>query len=376
MQRRAYLTTVGGAAAALAGCLDAGRESGGGGASGDDGASDGDGPRDATRSATAESVVEDLEVPWGMAFRDETLYLTERPGRVVRVGDGGSAVGADLTDSTAARGEGGLLGLAFHPDDPDVAFTYQTTDAGGESTNRVLRHDPTDDWSFETVLDGIPAGQIHDGGRLLVRPEEDALYATAGDAGDAETAQDPSTLAGSVLRLTLDGDPHPDNPGGSAVFSYGHRNPQGLAVRDGVLYATEHGPDTDDEVNRLVAGENYGWPAVTGESDDEAYVDPLVSYTPTIAPGGAAFYPDDGPVEAWRGDLLFGTLVGEHLHRVRIRDGAVEADERLFEGGFGRLRTTLVGPDGHLYAATSNRDGRGDPRAGDDRVLRLRPDAG
>ena len=248
----------------------------------------------------------------------------------------------------------------------------------------MLRHDTADGWRSEPVFEGIPGAPYHDGGRLFVH--DGALYVTAGDAGESDLAQDPERLNGSVLRLTFDGDPHPDNPavGHPAVFTYGHRNPQGLAVRPGgdaggALYQTEHGPDTDDEVNRLEPGGNYGWPVVRGveSGGDGQFVPALRSYTPTIAPAGLAVYPDDGAIRGWRGDLLFGTLAGTHLHRVRLDESdSVTQDERLFDGEFGRLRTTVVGPDGHLYATTSNRDGRGSPVESDDRLLRFRPAEG
>lgn len=347
MDRRSYLVALG----ALAGCDTGQTES-------------------PDRSNVAvETVATGLEVPWGAAWRDGTLYLTERGGRVVRIVDGSVEQVTDFTDSTAARGEGGLLGLEFHPDDPDVAYTYQTYADGGLA-NRVRRHDVTDDWRAETLLDGVPGASIHDGGRLLARQGE--LYATCGDASDPANAQERDALAGKVLRLTLDGDPHPDNPFGTAVFTWGHRNPQGLAFRGETLYSTEHGPDTDDEINRLEAGNNYGWPEAKGTGGGEEYTPALAAFTPTIAPGGGTFY--DGPIDAWRGDLLFGTLVGTHLHRTRIsEDDEVTENERRYQDRFGRLRTTFTGPEGHLYAVTSNRDGRGSPEAEDDRILRFVP---
>lgn len=320
----------------------------------------------------AETVATGFEIPWGAAYADGTLYLTERPGRIVRVVDGEREFVADLRETTAHIGEGGLLGLVFHPDDSSVAFVYQTYDAAGPH-NRILRYDAPAFEQREVVLDGIPGAPIHDGGRLIIGPEG-ALFATCGDAAEAEKAQDPATVHGTVLRLTPSGDPHPDNPHGP-VFSFGHRNPQGLAFRDGVLYSTEHGPDANDEINRLEAGNNYGWPVVEGKSNREEFTDPLISYTPTIAPASAAIY--DGPIREWRDDLLFGTLAGQHLHRARITsDGQVGGTDRLFEDRFGRLRTVFTGPESHLYAVTSNRDGRATgqfPRADDDRVIRFRP---
>lgn len=322
-----------------------------------------------SQDVAVESVVENLEVPWDVSYRSGTLYLTERPGRVVRVVNGQSEVVADFTESTQTGGEGGLLGLAFHPDDPDTAFTYQTYDSGGSRRNRIVRHDTANGWTREVVLDGIPGAVIHDGGRLFVH--DGALYATTGDATASQDAQNPQVLNGKVLRLTLDGQPHPDNPFGNAVFTYGHRNPEGLAVRDGVLYAIEHGPSENDEINRLETGANYGWPETTGPSDNPEFTDPIVTYPNIIAPAGGVFY--NGPIERWQGDLFLGALAGTHLRRVRIRDGKAVVNEALYSGEFGRLRTTFVGPDGHLHVTTSNRDGRGSPESDDDKVLRFRP---
>ncbi|MFB6157312.1 MAG: sorbosone dehydrogenase family protein [Haloferacaceae archaeon] len=372
--RRRFLATAGAAVAlSLAGCgAGNGAKAGGDGGTGDT-AGTAAGGQSPTTVATVDGVAVEayaagLEVPWGAGFHDGTLYLTERPGRIVRV-DGG-AVGTVREVDVRARGEGGLLGLAFHPDGR-AAYTYQTYAGDGGTRNRVVRHDVADGWRPETAFDGIPGARIHDGGRLLAREGE--LYATCGDANEASAAQDPTALNGSVLRLTPDGDPHPDNPFDNPVFTYGHRNPQGLAFRGDDLLSTEHGPNTDDEVNLLAAGHNYGWPTVRGPSDDDRFTDPLAAYTPTIAPGSTAVYPEDGPIADWQGDLFFGTLAGTHLHRVRFDGTEVVEQERLFEGRFGRLRTAFVGPDDHLYVTTSNRDGRGDPRDGDDHVYRFRP---
>ncbi|WP_276279753.1 PQQ-dependent sugar dehydrogenase [Halorussus caseinilyticus] len=363
MERRAYLrsltATVG--AVGVAGCLRTA----------------GDEPTTTTDQPTfrTETVTMELEVPWGAAFAPGgDLYLTERPGRVQRVAheNGRKEQVADLTDDVAARGEGGLLGLELDPDDPDIAYTYQTYESAEGLANRVVRHRVSEGFARESVVfDDIPAASIHDGGRLAFGPEG-ALYVTTGDASRGSLARDRDSLAGKVLRLTPDGEPHPDNPFGNAVFTYGHRNPQGLAWREGTLFGTEHGPSTDDEINVLRAGENYGWPETMGPTDGDRFTDPIAAYTPTIAPGSAAFY--RGPIDDWDGDFFFGTLAGTHLHRVRIDDeNRVVAQQRLLDGRYGRLRTVFTGPDDHLYVTTSNRDGRGTPAPQDDRVLRIQP---
>lgn len=374
MQRRRYLAGAAGAVGLLAGCSalrspgDTPDSTTGDGATGDDSAT-------ITTDETVvrvETVATDLEIPWGVAFHEGDAYLTERPGRIVRVRDGTVEPVATFED-TAAVGEGGLLGLALAPDG-EHAYTYQTYESSEGLRNRIRRHSFPAFAATETVFDGIPGGRIHDGGRIAISPGG-ALFATAGDAADRADAQDTGALNGKVLRLTLDGASDPDNPFENAVFSYGHRNPQGLAwhPETGELYCSEHGPDTDDEMNVLRAGGNFGWPEVMGHSENEAFVDPIATWTPTIAPGSAAFY--DGPLDPWRGNLFVPTLSGTHLRRLGIDAEArdVTGQERLFDGRFGRLRTAAAGPDGHLYLTTSNRDGRGSPASPDDRLLRVVP---
>ncbi|WP_435155421.1 PQQ-dependent sugar dehydrogenase [Haladaptatus sp. DFWS20] len=358
MRRRTYLRTMALGITGLAGCI---KSSG-----------------SATQTSTAnmepgvrvKTVAMNLEVPWGNAFDSSgDLYLTERPGRIRLIRPNSNEVVADITDQIAHSGEGGLLGFEFHPNNENLAYTYQTYDGQAGLRNRVVRHRVGNEFEREQIiLDDIPASSNHNGGRLAVH--DDALYVTTGDAGSGERAQDEESMAGKVLRLTLDGTPHPDNPFGNEVFTYGHRNPQGLAFRDGTLFSTEHGPTTDDEINVLEAGNNYGWPTVTGKSGK--FTDPIATYTPTIAPGSATFY--NGPISQWQGDFFFGTLAGQHLHRVRIDGRNVVEQEHLLVNEYGRLRTVFTGPDDHLYVMTSNQDGRSaGPAPQDDRVLKLQP---
>jgi glucose/arabinose dehydrogenase len=370
MNRRTYLGAVTVTVSGLAGCSGSGTETGS--TSGALGGID----------ARVETVATDLEVPWGAAFRDDTLYLTERPGRLVRVpgvaGDGDSGereLVADLTGETRPAGEGGLLGLVFHPDDREVLYCYQTYRGSDGPRNRVLQGRLAGESGnslagLEPIVERIPASSIHNGGRLAI--ENQALYATTGDASNGDLAQARSSLAGKVLRLTLDGEAHPENPFDNPVFSYGHRNPQGLTFEGTALYDTEHGPDHDDEINFVEPNGNYGWPIVMGRSDRERFVDPLATYTPTVAPASAAIY--DGPIAEWQGDLFFGALAGDFLGRAELDEEEVTGRGRLLEGEFGRLRTAFSGPDEHLYVTTSNRDGRGSPTETDDRVLRIRPE--
>jgi glucose/arabinose dehydrogenase len=293
-----------------------------------------------------------------------------------------------LTLPVAAVGEGGLLGLALHPDFSRTGWVYlYYTYQADQLWNRVVRYRLADDQLVEpqVILDRIPGASIHDGGRIAFGPDG-KLYVTTGDARDPEAAQDLASLAGKILRLEPDGSFPPDNPfPGSPVWTYGHRNPQGLAwTNDGRLYATEHGPTGDlglaahDEVNLIEPGKNYGWPFVVADLVRRPLPDavPPVAQSgqTTWAPSGATFV-RVGSIPQWQGNLLFAGLRSQALWRLVLApDGrsAVQL-EALYQGEFGRLRTVVEGPDGAIYLLTSNRDGRGNPRAGDDRLVRIAP---
>jgi glucose/arabinose dehydrogenase len=287
-------------------------------------------------------------------------------------------------------GEGGLMGLAFHPDFAAQPWVYvaHTYRSDNQALNRVvrMRFSGGSLGAPEVILQGIAGSSIHNGSRLAVGPNR-LLYVTTGDASDASIAQNRDNLAGKVLRLTLEGQPAPGNPFGTRIFSYGHRNPQGMVFApDGSLYVTEHGPTDNDEVNRIEAGRNYGWPNVHGRCDGDqgpgelsfcsanSVVEPLAIWTPTIAPAGVAFY-DHALIPEFRRSLLFATLKDATLYRLALSaDGrTVDATEKLFVRQFGRLRAVLAAPDGSLYLGTSNRDGRGTPMPTDDRIIRIRP---
>ena len=207
------------------------------------------------------------------------------------------------------------------------------------------------------------------------------LYVTMGDAGQEKNAQALDSLSGKVLRINPDGSIPGDNPfPGSPVYTYGHRNPQGLDWHPitGDLFITEHGPSRDDEINILAPGGNYGWPEELGAIQHPNYVDPILTFTPTVALAGGAFYTGGNLPESWEGNFLFSNLKASHLHRVVLAPPdfkSVLFHERLFQSRFGRLRAAAMGPDGYFYFTTINRDGRGVPEAGDDRVMRLVPSA-
>ena len=335
-----------------------------------------------------ETVVSHLEVPWSLAFSpDGRLFLSERPGRIRVVRGGVLDPQPWATLPVRAVGEGGLMGLVLSPTfdrEPWVYVCYTYADQG-QAENRISRLREVDGRGVgeQILLDRFPGEVIHDGCRLKFGPDG-KLYATTGDAAQRSRAQDLTSLSGKILRLNPDGSVPADNPFGptSPIYTYGHRNPQGLAFdpRSGALFATEHGPSGEvgigayDEVNVIVAGSNYGWPVVIGAPGLAPYRDPLLAYPDAaVPPAGATFYLSQR-IPQWTGNFFFASLGARHLQRVVFNGGGdVVAIERLFDGVFGRLRDVIEGPDGALYVTTSNRDGRGSPVPDDDRVLRIVP---
>jgi aldose sugar dehydrogenase len=333
-----------------------------------------------------ETLVSGLEAPWALDFApDGRIFLTERGGRIRIIQDGKLLPQPWLTLDVAATGEAGLLGLALDPGFAQNGFVYvaYTTRVGAGLQNRLvrLREDPATGQGVldRVLLEGIPGNGNHDGGRVKFGPDG-KLYWTMGDAQTGAAAQDRSSLNGKILRLNPDGTIPADNPfPGSPVYSYGHRNPQGLAWQPGTgrLYATEHGPSgvpscCHDELNFIEPGKNYGWPTIIGDQTRPGLVSPVLQSgnAETWAPSGATFV-TTGP---WAGSLLFAGLRGESLYRV-VLDVAdprrVILFERLLAQQYGRLRDVEQGPDGALYVLTSNLDGRGAPPPDGDRVLRL-----
>lgn len=345
-------------------------------------------PAVAPATAEPQDVVTGLDVPWGLAFLPGgALVITQRDRAQVLLvsADGVAALtgtGADdLAATTTPEGEGGLLGIALPPDTADTGGTpdpatdpasgptvdlylYRTTADGNEVVRARLDPVAATLGPLEPVLTGIPAASNHDGGRIAFGPDG-FLYVATGDAGIPGAAQDPGSLAGKILRLTPDGDPAPGNPvDGSPVWSLGHRNVQGLGwTDDGRMVAAEFGQNTFDELNLIEPGANYGWPQVEGTGGDPAFVDPLVTWsTGDASPSGLAVVGDRVHLAALRGERLWSVTL--------TADGAQEPTASL---DLGRLRHVALGPDGALWVLTGNTDGRGDPRPGDDRLVRLLP---
>ncbi len=294
---------------------------------------------------------------------------------------------ATVNVTTFSQGEAGLLGLSLDPDfdtNKMVYIYYTYTNSTGQILNRISRlTENNGQLGNETVLlDGIRGASIHDGGRLKIGPDG-KLYATTGDAGNRQLSLDLSSLNGKILRLNLNGTVPIDNPDPtSPVYSYGHRHPQGLAWDTaGHLVASEHGPTgvfpnpcCNDEINLILPGHNYGWPVVYGTAGDPSFTDPILSTgSATWAPSGMTFY-SASKIPEWRGKFLVATLRGRHLRVLDIRFTStpqVVSSTAFFTDAYGRLRDVVQGPDGYVYVATSNRDGRGTANQGDDKILKI-----
>jgi len=327
-------------------------------------------------------VVTNLEVPWSLAFApDGRLFVTERPGRVriINIAGGTSELALTL-DDTFAQGEAGVLGLALDPAFASSRFVYvyYTARAGNGAVNRVVRYREVGGRLGERVvlLDGIPADTIHDGGRIRFGPDG-LLYVSTGDAASMPLAQSLGSLAGKILRLNRDGTSPAANPFGSPVYSYGHRNPQGFDWHPGTgeLWASEHGPTGNDEINVVRAGANYGWPVIQANQMMAGMLAPVAFFPTAIAPSGASFARGRA-VPQFENNLFVAALRGLHLLRVRIdpaASGRIVAQERLLDQRYGRIRDVISGPDGFLYFCTNNRDGRGVPGASDDLIARITP---
>lgn len=293
------------------------------------------------------TVARDLDTVWSLAFDPAgKLWFTERGGTFGQVGGRRRSI-----PGVVEQGEGGLMGLEI---DARGRFYLMFTSA---TDNRVVRLDrPEAD--PHVLVEGIRKAPIHDGGRLRLGPDG-MLYAATGDAADTSLPQDDGSLNGKILQI----DP---NSGNATVFSKGHRNAQGLCFdRSGRFLSTEHGPERGDEINVITRGGNGGWPDQVGNG--------IKNYTPTLALAGCAVYEAEA-IPQWKGSMLFVSLKGQDLRRLTFApDGSVAAEEVLYDREFGRLRDVAVGPDGAVYLATSNKDSRGNPRAGDDRILRILP---
>ena len=317
----------------------------------------------AARAGEPSVLVQNLAVPWAIAFLpDGDALVTERDSaRLLRVTPHGQASTVGIVPGVDPYGEGGLLGVAVSPSfrEDRLVYVYFST----ATDNRIARFRYSDGLigPLDTVVTGIPRAGVHNGGRLAFGPDG-MLWATTGEHAEPSLAQDSHSLGGKILRMTPDGSPAPGNPFGTLVWSYGHRNVQGMAWdATGRMYATEFGQDRSDEINRIEKGHNYGWPIVEGTGGAQ-YTDPELTWAPSEAsPSGAAIA---------GGSLWVAALRGERLWQIPLSSsGAVGEPVAHFVGDYGRLREVVRAPDGSLWCTTSNRDGRGNPRPGDDKIL-------
>lgn len=316
--------------------------------------------------AVGETIATGLHTPWDVDFLDDgsALVTLRDSAEVLRIDDAGTTVldaggPQGAVPAVQHESENGLLGLAIGPD--EGIYLYLSTD----SDNRVVRYDLDGDAlrNPQVILEGIPAHKNHAGGRLAFGPDG-YLYVTAGDARNLDLPQDTDSLAGKILRVTTTGEPAPDNPFGNEVWSYGHRNVQGIGwTSDGRMYASEFGSSEFDELNLIEPGGNYGWPHIEGWAGDPDYLDPLVTWsTEEASPSGIAVT-DEG--------VWMTALRGERLWFVPLGPGGEVGEPSEHQLGLGRLRAVVTALDGSLWVVTSNTDGRGDPGELDDQIVRL-----
>jgi len=310
-------------------------------------------------------IVDGLNNPWEIVFAPEgEIFFSERDGRIWKIEEFGQAKVIETFPKSGSV-EGGTLGLALHPEfeKNKKIYVYQTNLELEFFQNKVYSF-TVDGYTLtdkQVIIDGIPGAPWHDGGRIAFGPDG-KLYITTGDAINPGWSQDLSSLAGKILRIDPDGKIPDDNPfDSSPIFSYGHRNPQGIAwSNDGLLVSSEHGPSGEmgyghDEINVIVKGKNYGWPKVVGDSSGDGFVNPIIhSGQATWAPSGMIFF-DSEKIPSLEGKFLVGALRGQHLMVVDVaKDGSLISTEKMFEGEFGRIRTAQIDPDGVLYLLTAN----------------------
>jgi glucose/arabinose dehydrogenase len=340
------------------------------------------------------TIATNLDTPWEILWGpDNFIWVTERSGKISRVNPGTGAV-SELIQIADARevGEGGLLGMVLDPDFLSnnflyVAYNYYAT--GNQYREKIVRfvyNSLTDKADNPMILfDNISGANNHNGCRLVISPDKKLIF-TTGDAQTTSNSQNLQSLNGKTLRLNLDGTIPTDNPlPGSPVWSWGHRNPQGLVYSPNgqILYSSEHGPSNDDEINIIQKGRNYGWPTVQGFCNtpnetafcrDSNVFEPIFAWTPTLAVAGIDFYNSD-LIPEWKNSLLVTSLKASRITQLLLNQSGTSVlnTKDFYTGTFGRLRDICISPEGKVYVAVSNRDGRGNPINDDDKIVEISP---
>ena len=341
-------------------------------------------------SIKTENVAENLDTPWEILWGpDDYIWITERYGRISRLNPDTKVVTPLITiGDVHEESESGLLGMALHPNFTENPYVYVVYNYFESSIReKVVRYTYANDELSdpEVLLENVPGNRTHNGSRILFGADG-KLYFSFGDVSNSSNAQDLVSLNGKILRMNPDGSTPDDNPfPESLVYSYGHRNPQGMVFTpDTRLYSSEHGPQNDDEVNRIEAGANYGWPDVEGFCDggseqefcnSHSVIEPLAAWTPTLAVAGLDYYSLTDKT-FWENQLLLTSLkAGKMLSLQLSPDGNEISSEKVWiNDQFGRLRDICISPQGRVFIATSNRDGRGSPADDDDRIIELIPE--
>ncbi len=324
-----------------------------------------------------EILAEGLDTPWSIVFLpDNSLLVTERKGTVRKISAEGVLDSNPIAtlSNVLEIGEGGLLGMTLHPkfeENNFIYFYYTYRNNGGNTLNRVVRMTYKNNQisNEKIIIDAIPGASNHNGGEIIFGPDS-YLYITTGDAQEPSQAQDKNSLAGKILRVTDTGEPAPNNPFSNRIYSYGHRNSQGLTWdSSGNVWSTEHGRSGItsglDEINVIKAGNNYGWPDIQGDETADGMQAPIIhSENTTWAPGSITYY---------KNAVYFSGLRGSSLYKGVIENNSINTINNYFQGEYGRIREVILGPDEMLYITTSNKDGRGIPNDNDDRVIRINP---
>ena len=349
----------------------------------------------AQTNLTTKNIATNLDTPWEILWGpDNYIWFTERQGKVGRVNPATSEVFEVISISEVSEvGEGGLLGMTLDPGFPDSSYFYVAYNYYADENNyrekivRFTYHPETGkaDSPF-TLFENIDGARNHNGCRLVITPGRKLIF-TTGDAQATSNAQNINSLNGKTLRINLDGtipedNPFPDNP----VWTWGHRNPQGLTFSPDstILYSSEHGPSDNDEINMITKDGNYGWPNVRGFCDlssettfcnDNNVVEPIFAWTPTLAVAGLVFYNSDF-IPEWKNSLLVTSLKASRITQLLLNESgtSVLKSTDFFTGEFGRLRDMCISPDGKVYVATSNRDSRGTPLPNDDKIIEIAPE--